>query len=305
MFRTRDSEESEKKWSLVSYAITIASFMAILASLVALLLIEQERRLISEIDDEAAAVLSADTLALLDREVRLQLAATAVMIASLTLGLFATWWFRRQYSTNRRALRQVKMLAHDILASMDQGVITTDREGVITSINSAATRGSWAWTSSASAAPAPASPRRRCRCRGVPPGRRAQPPGSGPRLRRRPGRPARCGSALDADVLKDPGGTPLGCVIHLRDVTERMLMEERMWRMEQFLSLGTLASGLHHEIKNPLTAPEHPRPAAGGAARADPAGRAGRRADRRAEVRGPPAQRRRSRASATSPACSA
>ena len=31
-------------------------------------------------------------------------------------------------------------------------------------------------------------------------------------------------------------------------------MEERVRRMERFLSLGTLASGLHHEIKNPLTA---------------------------------------------------
>src|SRR5262249_25159904 len=36
--------------------------------------------------------------------------------------------------------------------------------------------------------------------------------------------------------------------------TERMLLEERMHRMERFLSLATLASGLHHEIKNPLTA---------------------------------------------------
>jgi signal transduction histidine kinase len=33
-----------------------------------------------------------------------------------------------------------------------------------------------------------------------------------------------------------------------------MLLEERMHRMERFLSLATLASGLHHEIKNPLTA---------------------------------------------------
>jgi signal transduction histidine kinase len=31
-------------------------------------------------------------------------------------------------------------------------------------------------------------------------------------------------------------------------------MEERMLRMERFISLGSLASGLHHEIKNPLTA---------------------------------------------------
>jgi signal transduction histidine kinase len=54
--------------------------------------------------------------------------------------------------------------------------------------------------------------------------------------------------------LKDTRGATLGCVIHLRDVTERMLMKEQMWRMQQFASLSTLASGLHHEIKNPITA---------------------------------------------------
>jgi two-component system, NtrC family, sensor histidine kinase HydH len=58
----------------------------------------------------------------------------------------------------------------------------------------------------------------------------------------------------DAHVLKDAVDQRLGCVILLRDVSERVLMEERVRRMEQFLILGTLASGLHHEIKNPLTA---------------------------------------------------
>ena len=58
-------------------------------------------------------------------------------------------------------------------------------------------------------------------------------------------------SALE---LKDMRGATIGCVINLRDVTERMLMKEQMWRMEQFASLSTLASGLLHEIKNPITA---------------------------------------------------
>src|SRR5207249_4129371 len=58
-------------------------------------------------------------------------------------------------------------------------------------------------------------------------------------------------SALE---LKDMRGESIGCVIHLRDVTERMLMKEQMWRMEQFATLSTLASGLLHEIKNPITA---------------------------------------------------
>ena len=46
----------------------------------------------------------------------------------------------------------------------------------------------------------------------------------------------------------------VGSVLHVADVTDRHLMEERMRRMERFMGLGSLAAGLHHEIKNPLSA---------------------------------------------------
>jgi two-component system nitrogen regulation sensor histidine kinase GlnL len=45
-----------------------------------------------------------------------------------------------------------------------------------------------------------------------------------------------------------------GTVLNIRDVTESMLIEERMRRMERFMGLGSLAAGLHHEINNPLSA---------------------------------------------------
>ena len=46
----------------------------------------------------------------------------------------------------------------------------------------------------------------------------------------------------------------IGSIIQLREVTERVLMEERLRRMERYMGLGSLAAGLHHEIKNPLAA---------------------------------------------------
>ena len=55
-------------------------------------------------------------------------------------------------------------------------------------------------------------------------------------------------------MLRDTDGAVAGSVLNLRDVTERVLIEERMRRMERFMGLGSLAVGLHHEIKNPLTA---------------------------------------------------
>ncbi len=58
----------------------------------------------------------------------------------------------------------------------------------------------------------------------------------------------------DCHVLRDNRDDVMGTVLHIRDVTEAMLIEERMRRMERFMGLGTLAAGLHHEIKNPLSA---------------------------------------------------
>jgi signal transduction histidine kinase len=46
----------------------------------------------------------------------------------------------------------------------------------------------------------------------------------------------------------------IGMVFHVRDVTEKALIEERLRRMERYIGLGSLAAGLQHEIKNPLSA---------------------------------------------------
>ena len=59
---------------------------------------------------------------------------------------------------------------------------------------------------------------------------------------------------VDCHLLNDSQDQVLGTVIHVRDVTDRALMEARMRRMERYMGLGNLAAGLHHEIKNPLSA---------------------------------------------------
>jgi signal transduction histidine kinase len=55
-------------------------------------------------------------------------------------------------------------------------------------------------------------------------------------------------------LIKDGDGNAQGAVVYVKDVTERSLLEERMRRMERYMGLGSLAAGLHHEIKNPLGA---------------------------------------------------
>ena len=55
-------------------------------------------------------------------------------------------------------------------------------------------------------------------------------------------------------LLKNERGATIGTVLHVTDITEQSLLEERMRRMERFAGLGAVAAGLAHEIKNPLSA---------------------------------------------------
>lgn len=156
----------------------------------------------------------------------------------------------RAYRSSQESLRDFKALAGDILSSMDQAVITTDRKGVITSINRqglelfgskpdcidkhlrtlstaiALDRFVSDWQSDSSVSMT----------------RDFHTSTSGRTVR------ATC------QTLSDFEGNEIGQVLQLHDVTERVLMEERMRRMERFMGLGSLAAGLHHEIRNPLAA---------------------------------------------------
>jgi PAS domain S-box-containing protein len=191
--------------------------------------------------------------------VMLLLALAASFVSSVVVSvlllccLVAMWWLRRRYLASQQSLLQVKMLAHDILASMDRGVVTTNRNGIITSINSAGIRlleVDFECVGRPLASISPAEVPLVEVHREVIEGQSS--------VLEREVKVDRAGRVLclrmSGHVLKDREGEATGCVIHLRDVTEHALLEERMRRMERFLNLATLASGLHHEIKNPLTA---------------------------------------------------
>ena len=57
---------------------------------------------------------------------------------------------------------------------------------------------------------------------------------------------------LSRTLVRDDQGKPLGSVAIIRDITEQVELEQRIYSTEKLASIGTLAAGVAHEINNPL-----------------------------------------------------
>jgi len=57
---------------------------------------------------------------------------------------------------------------------------------------------------------------------------------------------------ISASALKEPSGELLGTVLILRDMREQQAMEEQLERSRRHSALGIMATGVAHEIRNPL-----------------------------------------------------
>ncbi len=246
------SSESQTRIPITAAIVLASLLLAFILSITAVIQVLDEYRMLGDWLARPGGVAISEIQAL-RRDIGARIIVRSLASVVLLLCTLATLWLQQRQLAIRRTLHQVKLLAHNILSSLNDGVITTDQRGIITSINSAAidligvdVDSIGQPIASISTAEVPLEEL----CRPVTERRGAA--GDRELVLDRAGRVRRLvASALE---LKDMRSATIGCVIHLRDVTERMLMKEQMWRMEQFASLSTLASGLLHEIKNPMTA---------------------------------------------------
>ncbi len=189
----------------------------------------------------------------LSGDLRMQGGLSVLLALNTLVTVLALAVVIRGYLTSERSLRDVKVLAVDILASMDVGVLTTDMKGKVTSINPLGLE------------LLGGSPRlvgtQLCNL----PNEHAALNSLFEEVTREqhtirdrdyqinaPGQQQvlRAGCAL----LCNQADQRIGTVLQLRNVTQRLLNEQRLRRMERFMGLGALAAGLQHEIRNPLAA---------------------------------------------------
>lgn len=187
----------------------------------------------------------------LANELRWQFRLLILVVINVVVTSIAVILLWRAYRASQASLREFRALTSDVLSRLDLGVITTDTQAIVTSINPSGLemlnanfscigksieqfegaglrefRDEWMVDRS------PATVRDFTMLHG----------GNNRKIR------AYC------QILRDHDGDEVGNVLQLRDVTERVLIEQRMGRMERYMGLGSLAGGLHHEIKNPLAA---------------------------------------------------
>lgn len=248
MFESNDIPRFKK----FAFLLGIVSLFALIVTAWVLLNVRHEQEivtsLISHLEGNDLKVANE-----LSSELGIQKSLSLVLVLNVVAAAVAFSFVIRGYFSSERNLEDVKVLSADILASMDAGVITTDMTGRIISINPSGrelvnlnTDSSVQNIKQLGSEHALLTDicKEMCNYHHLIRDRdyRTQRDGHGQALR------AGC------TMLRNRRNEEIGMVIHVRDVTEKVLMEERLRRMERYMGLGALAAGLQHEIKNPLSA---------------------------------------------------
>ena len=238
------------QWAIGGMALL--SLMALVVTAWILTDFSREQEIVEELTRHlpASDIPEANELA---GELRLQWRLSVVLILNIVASGVALTLLMRAYISSERSLREVRVLATDILASIDQGIITTDRDASILSINPRG-RELLNRTDNGIGIALKDLPDEHATldeiCRHV--------LGEENNVRDRDYAVKQNGHVRNlragCSLLRDHNQRHLGTVIHVRDVTEKTLMEQRLRRMERYMGLGSLAAGLQHEIKNPLSA---------------------------------------------------
>lgn len=249
-FPRESSDRSSVRWFATGLALL--SLIALTVTAWIWVYLRREQVLVADLiqhlppsDMAAAKELSGD--------LRLQTGLMILLVVNLIATAIALLMVVRGYLNSERSLRDVRVLSADILASMDAAVITTDRDGFLTSTNPRGHDLVDIPSDGIGTALATLSP-----VHSLLSSIRDEVTTHHHSVRDRDYVVQRQGHSqtlrAGCTLLRNGRGEEIGTVLHVRDVTQKSLMEDQLRRMERYMGLGSLAAGLQHEIKNPLSA---------------------------------------------------
>jgi two-component system, NtrC family, sensor histidine kinase HydH len=202
-------------------------------------------------DKMIALSLRLETFDAARREDRHHTLLMAAILIALGTGALYFIFVVQNYSLVDRTLERMKSYTENVVESMADGLISLDRGGRIVTLNR-------------QAAEILGAGRERLEGRSIadllgerieqilgPPEARALVRDRELEIRGGPG--GRIPLSLSAAPLRDDAGRELGSVILIRDLRQIRELQEKVRRGERLASLGRLAAGVAHEIRNPLS----------------------------------------------------
>lgn len=248
-------QHGQTKHSSFQRRTTIAILVAILGAMVItwwlILELRQEQSKIEEML-RSGDVHIANGLRAMSETHRWQLPLTVLVLLVLSATAITRVLIAQAYAVSQQSLKNTNSLAWHIFASLDQGLVTTNTDGVVTSANPEFYRlfnlgerlvgrslsqlcqeGNWLAEIT----------RRVLQTHVAEHDQDFTLLHNGHQLRLR----AHCNLLRNDEEIA-------GVILYIRDVTERHFVEEQLRRMERYMGLGSMVASLHHEINNPLSA---------------------------------------------------
>ncbi|TWT47887.1 Sensor protein ZraS [Thalassoglobus neptunius] len=247
----KNLEPARNSYRLVIIGLMVLSAASLAVTIWIMVDFLREQKIVDELIRRLPSDATASAVELAG-ELKWQFRLAILVLLNLIVTGIAVVLLWRAYRSSLDSLRDFKALAGDILNSMDQAVITTDLAGRVTRINR---RGIDLLSSGAD-----------CIGRSLEELSKSVPLESFRKewmSSRSPSETRDLTVQFQGDdrtlrasclTLCDIENNEIGNVLQVHDVTERILIEEKMLRMERYMGLGAVAVGLHHEIRNPLAA---------------------------------------------------
>jgi two-component system sensor histidine kinase AtoS len=245
---------SRTRWELAG--ITVATLL--LGGLAAALLARRISRPVQQLAEGAAAISRGELNLRIEPTTEDEIGRLAVafndMAAELRRQRRALEDANAELCRRLEELADLKTYTDNVLASLTNGIVTVDLDGRVVTLNPAAELMTGFFAGEVAGryctevfAHTPALGEILMETIA----NRTPAPGVAATLRRRNGRTLPI--EISATPLKGGEGKDLGVIAVIRDLTVVRELEHRLRRSDRLAALGSLAAGLAHEIKNPLT----------------------------------------------------